>query len=566
MKILLRTIFAAVALAGATPGYAADGLAGPYLAGRIASSAFDYSSAAGYFRRALAGDPDNPSLLENAVIAEVGRGAVHEAVAPSRHLGEIGARSQIADLVVLTELVKSGDFAGALAALDAGRSAGVLVDGLFRAWALVGLGQMSEATAAFDSVTEAAGGRAFGLYHKALALASVGDYEGADRIFSGAEGGPLRATRRGIQAHAQVLSQIERSADAVELIDKTVGDERDPVFIALRADLVAGKPVAFSIASDAREGLAEVFFTVAAALNGEGADVNTLAYARMSEYLSPGEPDTILLAAAILEAQEQHELAIAAYNQISRDEPAFLAAELGRVDALIAAERQDTAIEALLQLARDYPDRADVWGQLGDTLRRLERYGEAADAYDRAIATLETEEPGQWVLYYTRGISRERTKNWAGAEADFRKALELRPDHPAVLNYLGYSYLERNENYDEALTMIEKAVSERPDDGAIVDSLGWALYRLGRYGEAVGRMEQAVELMPVDPVVNDHLGDVYWAVGRKLEAEFQWKRALSFEPDTEEEATRIRRKLEVGLDAVLKEEGAEPLSVTKNGN
>src|SRR5690606_16124011 len=170
------------------------------------------------------------------------------------------------------------------------------------------------------------------------------------------------------------------------------------------------------------------------------------------------------------------------------------------------------------------------------------------------------EEPGQWVLYYTRGIAHERTKDWPAAEADFRKALELRPDQPAVLNYLGYSYLERKENYDEALAMIEKAVAERPDDGAIVDSLGWALYRLGRYEEAVGHLEKAVELMPVDSVVNDHLGDIYWAVGRTREAEFQWKRALSFEPDTEEEATRIRRKLEVGLDVVLKEEGAEPLA------
>ena len=77
-------------------------------------------------------------------------------------------------------------------------------------------------------------------------------------------------------------------------------------------------------------------------------------------------------------------------------------------------------------------------------------------------------------------------------------------------------------------------------------------------------MEKAIQLMPVDPVVNDHLGDVYWAVGRKREAEFQWKRALSFKPDTEEEAVRIRRKLEVGLDEVLKEEGAAPLAVSNN--
>jgi len=72
-------------------------------------------------------------------------------------------------------------------------------------------------------------------------------------------------------------------------------------------------------------------------------------------------------------------------------------------------------------------------------------------------------------------------------------------------------------------------------------------------------------LLPVDPVVNDHLGDVYWAVGRRREARFQWMRALSFvdptELDSEADPERMRRKLEVGLDKVLEEEGAEPLKV-----
>jgi tetratricopeptide (TPR) repeat protein len=137
------------------------------------------------------------------------------------------------------------------------------------------------------------------------------------------------------------------------------------------------------------------------------------------------------------------------------------------------------------------------------------------------------------------------------------------------LNYLGYSLVEKRKNLDEALDMIERAVAARPDSGYIVDSLGWVLYRLGRYDEAVGHMERAVELMPVDPVVNDHLGDVFWAVGRKREAEFQWKRALSFiragEGDGEADPDRIRRKLEVGLDVVLAEEGAEPLKVANGG-
>jgi tetratricopeptide (TPR) repeat protein len=140
----------------------------------------------------------------------------------------------------------------------------------------------------------------------------------------------------------------------------------------------------------------------------------------------------------------------------------------------------------------------------------------------------------------------------------------LRPEQPQVLNYRGYSLVEKQIKLDEALDMIERAVAARPDSGYIVDSLGWVLYRLGRYEEAVEHMERAAELMPVDPVVNDHLGDVYWAVGRVLEAEFQWRRALSFvDEETEEEAKpdRIRRKLEVGLDLVLEEEGAAPLKV-----
>ena len=134
-----------------------------------------------------------------------------------------------------------------------------------------------------------------------------------------------------------------------------------------------------------------------------------------------------------------------------------------------------------------------------------------------------------------------------------------------MLNYLGYSLVQKREKLDEALAMIERAVAARPESGYIVDSLGWALYRLGRYDEAVPHMERAVELMPVDPVVNDHLGDVLWAVGRKREAEFQWRRALSFlehgDAAEEVDADRVRRKIEVGLDAVLAEEGADPLRV-----
>jgi Flp pilus assembly protein TadD len=138
-----------------------------------------------------------------------------------------------------------------------------------------------------------------------------------------------------------------------------------------------------------------------------------------------------------------------------------------------------------------------------------------------------------------------------------RRALELNPDQPQVLNYLGYSFVDRGVNLEEALGMIQRAVAGQPDSGYIIDSLAWAYFRLGRYDEAVEPMEKASLLEPVDPVVTDHLGDVYWMVGRTREAEFQWHRALSFGP-TEADAARIRKKLEQGLDAVLAAEGTSP--------
>jgi len=301
-----------------------------------------------------------------------------------------------------------------------------------------------------------------------------------------------------------------------------------------------------------KEGIAEVFFTFAS---------------RIASYLRPDMTDAILLTSDLLENLEQYDLAIKELKKVSADDPAYHAAELGRAGAMRRADRPEQAIEVLEQLARSHGDLAVVHSTLGDTLRGQDDFAGAIAAYDRALPLLEEDNPSRWLLYYSRGIAAERSGDWEASERDFRAALEIRPDQPQVLNYLGYSMVEQNRNLDEALGMIERAVAAEPTSGYIVDSLGWVLYRLGRYDEAVVHMEKAVQLLAVDPVVNDHLGDVYWAVGRYREAEFQWSRALSFidknhsEPgtDTEADPDRIRRKLEVGLDVVLQEEGAPPL-------
>jgi len=428
---------------------------------------------------------------------------------------------------------------------------------LVRAWAELGAGRMSEALQGFDTLATSPGLEAFGLYHKALALASVGDFEGADDILSGRAAGPIAVMRRGVVAHVQILSQLERNADALALLERSFPGGQDPGIDDLRRRLTAGEPLPFDVARSARDGIGEVFFTLATALNGEAADGYTLMYSRVAMHLRPDHSDAILLTAGLLELQQQFDLATDVYARIPATDPAYYVAEIGRADATHAAGRIEASIEILQALTRSHANILAVHVALGDGLRREERFAEAIVAYDTAVAMMGTPAPQHWPVYFSRGICYERSQNWTAADADFRQSLALNPDQPQVLNYLGYSLVDRGENLDEALGMIERAVAARPEEGYILDSLAWALFRMNRYDEALAPMEQASLLEPVDPVVTDHLGDVYWVNGRVLEAQFQWRRALSFDP-LEPDAARIRRKLDVGLDAVRAEEAANP--------
>ena len=569
MKILTAGAIAALLQGIALPALA-DINVGAYLAARQARYQNDFDAAAQYYSQALIRDAANPVILESTAIAFMALGDIDRAVPVARQIEEQDLQSQVAFMALIAEDVAAGNHDAVIERIEGGQGVGQLADGLIMAWTELARGDVDASLALFDEVSEERGLKNFALYHKALALASVGDFEAAEAIFSGGEDdAPLQRTRRGTRAWAVTLSQLERNDEAIALLDDAFGPNADPEILALRAELESGLPVAFDMISGPKDGVAEVFFSIGQALLGDMGDDYTLLYARVAQYLNPDHVDAILMSAELLESLERYELATQTYKSVPRDHPSFTAAEMGRAEALRRADKMDAAIEVLEQLRDSHPELPMVHVAAADLYRQSEQYDKAVTAYDNAIDLLGEAQPGHWFVYYARAISHERQDEWPEAEADFRKALELNPEHPQVLNYLGYSLVEKQQKLDEALDMIERAVEAQPDSGYIVDSLGWVLYRLGRYDESIGHMERAAELMPVDPVVNDHLGDVLWAVGREIEAQFQWRRALSFvdkeNPSPDVDPDRIRRKLEVGLDAVLQEEGSPPLEVADDG-
>ena len=551
---------AVVALSGCGGNFGADGFAlrgepvdsalGHYLAARHARVARDGDAAARFYEVALGEDPENRTLIHRTFLVSLSTGDHDRAFKLAEKLVAPGRRAGLARLVLATRDVEAGRYAEAekLLADDEAKGFAVLLKHLIRGWIKVGAGDLQAAETALKPLEERDGFRSFRDYHLALMRDFLGDAEGAARLLGEIDGG-RGLTAPATLAQGAILAGLGRPKEAAEAYAKFLGRvPNNPPVRRARRELEKGGLPARPVAT-VNDGLAEAYFGVATALAQDRGRGAARMYANLALYLRPGLDDARMLLGEILESDLRWREAIDIYDAIGPVSPYYRASRLRIAVDLERLERPDLAIAALEALvAKDEDDKSAVIA-LADLLRSRERYDDAAKAYDRALLGLDEPEKHHWSLFYARGIALERTRKWARAEADFLKALELSPDHPLVLNYLGYSWVEQGRHLDRAQEMIEKAVSQRPNDGYIVDSLGWVLYRRGNYPNAVRHLERAVELRPSDPVINDHLGDAYWRVGRRIEARFQWSHALDLKPE-DDAVAGIREKIHRGLDGV----------------
>ena len=283
-----------------------------------------------------------------------------------------------------------------------------------------------------------------------------------------------------------------------------------------------------------------------------------LLYARLALSFNADRPVMLTLLGDTYEDMGQYGRAIEAYAQVPDDSPLRANSDMEIAVSLQRLERKDDALAKLKTLIGRDPSNYDAIVTMGNLYRNNEDYANAAKVYDQAIALLTQPAQANWRVFYYGGIAHERLKQWDLAEKSFRRALELSPLEPMVLNYLGYSMIEKKINLSEAMEMVKKAVELRPNDGYIIDSLGWAYFQLGDYEQAVTNVERAVELLPADPIIAEHLGDAYWRVGRKLEAKFQWQHAKDNKPEPDD-LKRIAGKLRDGLAEEI------PVTPAQNG-
>ena len=514
---------------------------GAYLVGRVAASESDTRIAADNLLAVLRADPNVPEVVSRAFTAAVMDGRP-EALRLARRLPD----NQVAALLLVGSESIGGRYDRAEQRLRTmpRQGAAQILQPLMLAWAQQGQGRTDAAIQTLRPMTE--GGRLRGLHalHAAMIADIAGRPRDAERFTRIALAESPEPTLRLVTLAAGILHRAGREAEAARLLDQ-LGQTRDDLAMAAaeasRRSILTTRAVA-----SPTEGMAEAQLALAAALRTQGAPEYGLLLTRLALRIRPNFPPALLLAADALADERQVDAAIAMLGQVEASDPLAPVAAMRRAVILDRADRSDEAIAALRLLADAYPRAAQPLARIGDILRGRSRWPEAARAYDEAIQRIPAPGAQDWSLFYARGIAHERAGRWPLAKADFRRALELSPEQPYVLNYLGYTWVEMGLNLAEARGMLERAVELRPADGNIADSLGWALYKLGDMPGAIRWLERAVELEPRSSVINDHLGDAYWQAGRRAEAHFQWSRALSLGPEAGE-GPRIEAKLREGL-------------------
>ncbi|ESX83150.1 MULTISPECIES: tetratricopeptide repeat protein [unclassified Mesorhizobium] len=530
---------------------------GAYLAARIAEGDNDLDSAVSYYKQALAFDPNDTGLQQSLMLSLIAQGRFDESLVYADKLKAVPDVERFSRLALAIDSFHKKDFSKAEYWLKLSLESDLdrLISGVMTGWAKQGAGDAGEAMASIDKLQ---GPDWFGLFksfHRALIADASGLPDRADALYTAtlqdtAAGGAAPETwMRNAQAYASFLARKGDKAKALSVLDQAETFAPGKVEIAALRDKINKGERIQPFAAGPSDGASEILLDLATALNRGGGEPFVRLYLQYALALRPDNDAALVQLAAVAEQLKDGEGAIALYRRIPAGSPLKELSDLQLGLNLADLDRNDEAITHLKAIVDAHPDDMRAYLALGGVYSSKEDFRSAANLYDKAVEVLKTPTAVNWNIFYQRGIAYERLKEWPKAEPNFRKALELYPDQPQVLNYLGYSWVDKDMNLKEGLAMIQKAVDLRPSDGYIVDSLGWAYYRLGQFDDAVREMERAVSLKPEDPVLNDHLGDAYWRVGRKLEATFQWNQARDLKPDPDVLAA-LQQKLMKGLPPI----------------
>src|SRR5262245_38931695 len=198
--------------------------------------------------------------------------------------------------------------------------------------------------------------------------------------------------------------------------------------------------------------------------------------------------------------------------------------------ALKARNIEDAAAAIARALAIDALDRenrligAAVLAAKGDGARAMQ-----------ILDGLLGEGPNYAEALIHRAFLQLRSKNFAAAGADARRAVEIKPHLSQSWRVLAVIY-QQAQQADEALSALRRYCQLEPEDGIALAELGEWLRLRGRTAEAVATLARAVELNPDMVAAWISYGAVLYQLKQVDEAKFAFKKALELDPNRPEAA------------------------------
>lgn len=232
--------------------------------------------------------------------------------------------------------------------------------------------------------------------------------------------------------------------------------------------------------------------------------------------------------ARIAQSRGNKKQAIAYYQQVNTGDYVF-DSQL-RIGILLSIGGQPeeglAKLEALGEKHTDWNIRVRAYLAQGEVLRTLHRYEEAVQVFSRGLQHNHLDVS----LLYARALMAVKIDRLDITEADLLKVIALEPDNADALNALGYTLADRTTRHHEALAYIKRAIELKPNDPAILDSLGWVNYRLGNMDEALKWLSKAFSKLK-DAEIAAHYGEVLWYSGQQDKAREIWRKGKAIDAE-----------------------------------
>jgi tetratricopeptide (TPR) repeat protein len=161
---------------------------------------------------------------------------------------------------------------------------------------------------------------------------------------------------------------------------------------------------------------------------------------------------------------------------------------------------------------------------LGEALQQEDRFDEAVEHYQRAIALRADWAPG----YNNAGTARQQQGRVDEAVAYFEKALSLQPGYPRANYNMAIARLAQGRPAD-AIAHFRRALPSMADSFEAHRDMGIALSAVGGHAEAAEMFREALRLDPTSGVVHRNLGQALVVLGRQEEALEYFDRAIALD-------------------------------------